>query len=114
MNDEWTTPLTVEQIYGDWDVEWDEAMALTDQSLDPRPKTSMFDTLAARVVAETWSWIWVAGMQPMALRSSRGSDAVSSSSIPYNSTLTTARTPLPATTMAISSTCAGERSIRSP
>ena len=46
MNDEWTTPLTVEQMYGDWDVEWDEATALTDQSLNPRPKTSMFDTLA--------------------------------------------------------------------
>ncbi len=46
MTDEWTTPLTVEQMYGDWDVEWDEAMALTDRSLNPRSKTSMYDTLA--------------------------------------------------------------------
>ena len=46
MTDEWTTPLTVEQMYGDWDVEWDDAMALTDRSLNPRSKTSMYDTLA--------------------------------------------------------------------
>jgi SAM-dependent methyltransferase len=47
MTDEWTAPLTVEQMYGHWDVDWDEAMALTDQSLDPRPKTSIYDTLSA-------------------------------------------------------------------
>ena len=46
MTDEWTVPLTVEQMYGHWDVEWDEAMALTDRSLDPRPKTSIYDTLS--------------------------------------------------------------------
>ena len=46
MTDEWTTPLTVEQMFGDWDVEWDEAMALTDRSLSPRSKTSMYETLA--------------------------------------------------------------------
>ena len=46
MMDEWTAPLTVEQMYDCWDVEWDEAMALTDRSLNPRPKTSMFDTLS--------------------------------------------------------------------
>ena len=46
MTDEWTTPLTVEQMYGDWDVEWDDAMALTDRSLNPRPKTSIYDNLA--------------------------------------------------------------------
>ena len=46
MADEWTTPLTVEQMYGYWDVDWDEAMALTDRSLDPRPKTSIYDTLS--------------------------------------------------------------------
>lgn len=45
MADEWTTPLTVEQMYGDWGVEWDDAMALTDRSLDPRPRTSIYDTL---------------------------------------------------------------------
>jgi cyclopropane fatty-acyl-phospholipid synthase-like methyltransferase len=46
MADEWTAPLTVEQMYGYWDVDWDDAMALTDRSLDPRPKTSIYDTLA--------------------------------------------------------------------
>ena len=46
MTDEWTRPLTVEQMYGDWDVDWDEATALTDRSLDPRPKSSVYDTLS--------------------------------------------------------------------
>ena len=46
MTDEWTTPLTVEQMYDYWDVDWDEAMALTDLSLDPRPKDSIFDSLS--------------------------------------------------------------------
>jgi SAM-dependent methyltransferase len=46
MADEWTVPLTVEQMYGYWDVDWDKAMALTDRSLEPRPKTSIFDTLS--------------------------------------------------------------------
>ena len=47
MTGEWTEPLTVDQMYGYWEVDWDEAMAWTDRSLDPRPKTSIFDTLAA-------------------------------------------------------------------
>jgi ubiquinone/menaquinone biosynthesis C-methylase UbiE len=46
MTDEWTEPLTVEQIYDYWDVDWDEAMALADLSLHPRPKDSIFDTLS--------------------------------------------------------------------
>jgi len=46
MADEWTAPLTVEQMYDYWDVDWEDAMALTDRSLHPRPKASMFDTLA--------------------------------------------------------------------
>jgi len=46
MEDGWTAPLTVEQMYDYWDVDWDEAMALTDRSLNPRPKTSIFDTLS--------------------------------------------------------------------
>ena len=46
MADEWTRPLTVEQMYGYWDLDWDEATALTDRSLDPRPKSSIYDTLS--------------------------------------------------------------------
>ncbi len=45
MADEWTAPLTVEQMYGNWEVEWDEAMALTERSLGPRPRTTIYDTL---------------------------------------------------------------------
>jgi ubiquinone/menaquinone biosynthesis C-methylase UbiE len=52
MTDEWTTPLTVEQIYDYWDVDWDDAMALTDRSLHPRPKNSIFDTLSTLGVGE--------------------------------------------------------------
>jgi len=46
MTGEWTTPVTVDQMYGHWDVDWDEAMALTDVSLNPRPRDSIFDTLS--------------------------------------------------------------------
>ena len=46
VTDEWTAPLTVEQLYDYWDVDWDDAMALTDRSLDPRPSSAIFDILA--------------------------------------------------------------------
>jgi ubiquinone/menaquinone biosynthesis C-methylase UbiE len=52
MTDEWTAPLTVEQMYDYWDVDWDDAMALTDQSLHPRPKDSILDTLATLGVGD--------------------------------------------------------------
>ena len=52
MKDEWTTPLTVEQMYDYWDVDWDEATALTDLSLHPRPKDSIFDTLSTLGVGD--------------------------------------------------------------
>ena len=45
MDDIWSKPLTVEEMYGDWDYE--AAVALLDQSLDPRPAASIFDTVAA-------------------------------------------------------------------
>lgn len=52
MTNEWTDPLTVEQMYGEWGIEWEDAMALTDRSLDPRPSTSIYDTLGALGVDE--------------------------------------------------------------
>lgn len=39
----WSEPVTVEQMYGDWD--WEAAVAAVDRSLDPRPSSSIFDTL---------------------------------------------------------------------
>ncbi len=45
MIDEWSEPVTVEEMYGDWD--WEAAVAAVDRSLDPRPSTSIFDTVAA-------------------------------------------------------------------
>jgi cyclopropane fatty-acyl-phospholipid synthase-like methyltransferase len=39
----WSDPVTVEQMYGDWD--WEAAVAAVDRSLDPRPSSSIFDTL---------------------------------------------------------------------
>ena len=47
MSDEWTRPLTVDEMYGDWDVEWDDAMALTDVSLEPRSSMSILDNVGA-------------------------------------------------------------------
>jgi ubiquinone/menaquinone biosynthesis C-methylase UbiE len=39
-------------MYDYWDVDWDEAVALTDQSLHPRPKDSIFDTLSTLGVGD--------------------------------------------------------------
>lgn len=41
--DNWQDPVTVEQMYGDWD--WEAAVAAVGRSLDPRPNTSILDTL---------------------------------------------------------------------
>ena len=34
-------------MYGDWGFEWEDAVAMTDCSLGPRPRTSMYDTFGA-------------------------------------------------------------------
>ncbi|MDJ0790653.1 MAG: methyltransferase domain-containing protein [Acidimicrobiia bacterium] len=48
MTDEWTRPITVEEMYGDWaPLEFEDAEALTDESLDPRPSISILDDVAA-------------------------------------------------------------------
>ncbi|MCP3855221.1 MAG: class I SAM-dependent methyltransferase [Actinomycetia bacterium] len=47
MADGFSVPLTVEQMYGDWGMEWEDAIAKTDSSLGPRPRTSMYETLGA-------------------------------------------------------------------
>ena len=39
----WSNPVSVEQMYGEWD--WDAAVAAVDRSLDPRPSSSIFDML---------------------------------------------------------------------
>jgi SAM-dependent methyltransferase len=41
----WTEPVTVEEMYGDWD--WEAAVAAVDRSLDPRPSSSMIDMFGA-------------------------------------------------------------------
>lgn len=45
-HDEWTRPLTVEEMYGDWGIEWDAVVAISDRSLGPRTKDSYYDTVA--------------------------------------------------------------------
>lgn len=42
-DNQWSYPVTVEQMYGDWD--WERAVEALDRSLDPRPSSSIFDTL---------------------------------------------------------------------
>lgn len=46
MTHDLSTPLTVEQMYGDWGMEWEDAVAMADRSLEPRPRTSIYDTFA--------------------------------------------------------------------
>ncbi len=41
----WSEPVTVQEMYGDWDYE--AAVELLNESLDPRPGTSLFDTVGA-------------------------------------------------------------------
>ena len=43
MSDQWSEPVTVEEMYGDWD--YLAAVEVLGRSLDPRPSTSLFDTL---------------------------------------------------------------------
>ena len=40
---QWSEPVTVEEMYGDWD--WEAAVEAVSRSLDPRPSSSIFDTL---------------------------------------------------------------------
>ena len=43
----WSEPMTVEEMYGDWD--WDAAVELVGQSLEPRRGMAIFDTVEAAV-----------------------------------------------------------------
>ena len=52
MVDDLTTPLTVEQMYGDWGIEWEDAVAIADASLSPRSRQSMYDTFGSLGVGE--------------------------------------------------------------
>lgn len=52
MADDLTTPLTVEQMYEDWGIEWEDAVAMADQSLNPRPRTSLYDTFSSLAVGK--------------------------------------------------------------
>ena len=52
MADDLTTPRTVEEMYGDSGIEWEDAVAMTDQSLDPRPRTSLYDTFGTLGIGE--------------------------------------------------------------
>jgi ubiquinone/menaquinone biosynthesis C-methylase UbiE len=52
MPDDLTTPLTVEQMYGDWAIEWEDLVAITDRSIGPRVRTSIYDTFATLGVGE--------------------------------------------------------------
>ena len=45
MDDPLAEPMTVAEMYGDWD--WEAAVAALDRSLSPRPGTAIFDVVAA-------------------------------------------------------------------
>ena len=45
MVDSWPKPITVEEMYGDWDYE--AAVELLEHSLNPRRAASIFDTVEA-------------------------------------------------------------------
>jgi cyclopropane fatty-acyl-phospholipid synthase-like methyltransferase len=45
MVDEWSEPLSVDDMYGDWDYE--AAVAVLERSLGPRSRTSLYDTVGS-------------------------------------------------------------------
>lgn len=45
MSDSWSKPVTVEEMYGDWDYE--EAVAVLDRSLSPRASASIIDVVGS-------------------------------------------------------------------
>jgi cyclopropane fatty-acyl-phospholipid synthase-like methyltransferase len=45
MNDAWSEPVTVDEMYGDWDYE--AAVAVLARSLSPRPAASIFDVVGS-------------------------------------------------------------------
>ncbi|MGI9649415.1 MAG: class I SAM-dependent methyltransferase [Acidimicrobiia bacterium] len=45
MVDEWSKPVTVEEMYGDWDYE--AAVEVLEQSLSPRPSSSIVDVVGS-------------------------------------------------------------------
>lgn len=52
MDDDFNRPLSVEEMYGDWGIEWEDAVAMAERSLDPRPRTSLYDTFGTLGVGE--------------------------------------------------------------
>lgn len=50
MVDEWSGPVSVEAMYGDWDYE--AAVEILAQSFHPRPRTSLFDTIGSLGIGE--------------------------------------------------------------
>jgi len=44
-NNQWARPVTVDEMYGDWD--WEAAVAAVDRSLDPRTSSSIIDMFGA-------------------------------------------------------------------
>jgi ubiquinone/menaquinone biosynthesis C-methylase UbiE len=47
MADGWSDYLSVDQVYGDWDLDYEDAQAVLDRSLDPRSRMSLYDTLGS-------------------------------------------------------------------
>ena len=45
MTNEWPEPVTVDEMYGDWD--WEAAVSAVGRSLDPRPGVSIIDMFGA-------------------------------------------------------------------
>lgn len=52
MTDDLTRPITNEEMYGDWGVDWDDLVAIADRSVEPRSRTSIYDTFGGLGVTE--------------------------------------------------------------
>lgn len=61
MNDEWAYPVTVEEMYGEWD--YGAAVEALDRSLSPRRGTSLFDTVASVGVGDQDTLLDIGGRE---------------------------------------------------
>jgi ubiquinone/menaquinone biosynthesis C-methylase UbiE len=61
MVDQWSEPVTVDEMYGEWDYE--AAVEVLSRTLDPRPSTSLFDTIESLGIDESGAVLDIGGRE---------------------------------------------------
>jgi SAM-dependent methyltransferase len=61
MDNQWSKPVSVDEMYGDWDYE--AAVEVLGRSLDPSPSTSLFDTIESLGIGESDAVLDIGGRE---------------------------------------------------